>query len=106
MDVDEVSYVKAISTENGTAYRTYVGGVIGFMGEGGHTFKNIESNIDVTGDVCDIGGITGIAHYGNKFENIACSGDVSIVTVLILSKRPRPVVSAVFGTIRQVLLSL
>ncbi len=76
VDVDETSYVKATSTENGTAYRTYVGGVIGFMGEGGHTFKDIESNIDVTGDVCDIGGITGIAHYGNKFENIACSGDV------------------------------
>jgi len=77
VEVDETSYVKATSTENGTAYRTYVGGVIGFMGEGGHSFKNIVSNIDVIGDVCDIGGITGIAHYNNKFENVTCSGNVT-----------------------------
>lgn len=76
VDVDDTSYVKATSTESGTAYRTYVGGVVGFNGEGSHTFKNINSNIDVIGDVCDVGGVFGIAHYGNKFENIACSGDV------------------------------
>lgn len=29
------------------------------------------------GDVCDIGGIAGIAHYGNNFENIKCTGDVT-----------------------------
>ena len=77
VDVDESSYVKAISTENGKAYRTYVGGVVGFNGEGGHTFKNITSNINVIGDVCDIGGVFGIAHYDNKFENITCTGDVT-----------------------------
>ena len=77
VDVDDTSYVKATSTENGKSYRTYVGGVIGFNGEGGHTFKNITSNIDVIGDVCDIGGIFGIAHYGNNFENITCTGDVT-----------------------------
>lgn len=74
---DDTSYVKAISTENGTAYRTYVGGVVGFNGEGTHTFKDITSNIDVIGDVCDIGGAFGIAHYGNKFENITVTGDVT-----------------------------
>ena len=73
VNADETSYVEADS-EN---YRTYVGGVIGFMGEGEHTFKNISSNIDVTGSTCDVGGITGIAHYGNNFENIDCSGDVT-----------------------------
>ncbi|MBQ3594745.1 MAG: T9SS type A sorting domain-containing protein [Bacteroidales bacterium] len=77
VDVDGESYVKATSTENGTQYRTYVGGVIGFNGEGGHTFKNISSNINVIGDVCDIGGIFGIAHYGNKFENITHTGTVT-----------------------------
>jgi len=77
VDVDETSYVKAISTEDGVAYRTYVGGVTGFNGEGGHTFKNITSNIDVIGDVCDIGGVFGMAHYNNKFENITCTGDVT-----------------------------
>ena len=77
VDVDGESYVKATSTENGTSYRTYVGGVIGFNGEGGHTFKNISSNINVIGDVCDIGGIFGIAHYGNKFENITHTGTVT-----------------------------
>ncbi len=77
VDADETSYVKAISTENGSAYRTYVGGVVGFNGEGGHKFSNITSNIDVIGDVCDIGGIFGIAHYNNEFENITCTGDVT-----------------------------
>ncbi len=77
VNVDATSYVKALSTEDGSAYRTYVGGVVGFNGEGGHTFKNITSNIDVIGDICDIGGVFGIAHYGNNFENITCTGKVS-----------------------------
>jgi len=77
VDVDDTSYVKAVSTENGTAYRTYVGGVIGFMGEGSHTVENVTSNIDVIGDVCDVGGIVGIAHYGNNFKNVKCSGSVT-----------------------------
>lgn len=72
------SYVKANSVENGTAYRTYVGGVVGFNGEGGHTFKNITSNINVQGSTIDVGGLFGIAHYGNKFENCSCSGNVEI----------------------------
>ena len=76
VDVDATSYVKANSVENGTAYRTYVGGVVGFNGEGGHTFKNISSNIKVIGSTCDIGGIFGIAHYNNKFENITFTGAV------------------------------
>ena len=78
VDVDETSYVKANSVENGTAYRTYVGGVCGFNGEGVHSFTNITSNIDVTGSTIDVGGLFGIAHYGNKFENCSCSGDVEI----------------------------
>ncbi len=73
VDVDETSFVKADSVENGTAYRTYVGGVIGFMGEGGHTLKNITSNINVEGSTCDVGGIVGIAHYQNNFENVSCT---------------------------------
>ena len=76
VDVDATSYVKGNSVENGTAYRTYVGGVIGFNGEGNHTFKNIYSNIKVIGSTADIGGIFGIAHYGNKFENITFAGSV------------------------------
>lgn len=78
VDVDETSYVKANSIENGTAYRTYVGGVVGCNGEGSHTFSNITSNIDVIGSTCDVGGLFGIAHYGNNFVNCTCSGDVTI----------------------------
>ena len=70
INVAEGSYVKANSVENGSAYRTYVGGVIGFMGEGAHTVSNVYSNINVEGSTCDVGGIVGIAHYNNKFENI------------------------------------
>lgn len=75
---DAGSYVKANSVENGVAYRTYVGGVIGFMGEGGHAFTNVTSNIDVIGSTIDVGGITGIAHYGNSFINCKSSGNVEI----------------------------
>ena len=78
VNVDETSYVNADSVEDGTAYRTYVGGVCGFNGEGGHSFTNITSNIDVKGSTIDVGGLFGIAHYGNKFENCSCSGDVEI----------------------------
>lgn len=78
VDVDETSYVNANSVANGTAYRTYVGGVCGFNGEGGHSFKNISSNIDVTGSTIDVGGLFGMAHYGNSFVNCSCSGDVQI----------------------------
>lgn len=76
VDVENGSYVKAVSTENDIQYRTYVGGVIGFMGEGTHKVTNVKSNIDVYGDVCDAGGIVGIAHEGNGFENIEHSGKV------------------------------
>ena len=78
VDVDETSYVNANSVDNGTAYRTYVGGVCGFNGEGGHSFQNISSNIDVSGSTIDVGGLFGIAHYGNSFVNCSCSGDVEI----------------------------
>ena len=80
VNVDETSYVKANSVENGTAYRTYVGGVVGFNGEGSHTFSNITSNINVEGSTCDVGGLFGIAHYGNQFVNCSCTGDVTITT--------------------------
>ena len=55
IDADDESYVKAES-EN---YRTYVGGVVGFMGEGSIDVTNVVSNINVTGSTCDVGGISG-----------------------------------------------
>lgn len=75
VEVDESSYVKADS-EN---YRTYVGGIIGFMGEGSHEMNSLISNIDVIGSTCDVGGIVGIAHYGNRFVNCSSSGNVTLV---------------------------
>ena len=78
VDVDSDSYVNACSIENGTAYRTYVGGVVGFNGEGGHSFTNITTNINVYGSTCDVGGAFGIAHYSNKFENVTVTGNVEI----------------------------
>ena len=58
VDAAAGSYVKAES-EN---YRSYVGGVVGFMGEGNITVKDVASNINVSGSTCDVGGIAGIAH--------------------------------------------
>ena len=78
VNVDETSYVKAHSIENGNAYRTYVGGVVGFNGEDGHVFSNITSNIKVQGSTCDVGGLFGIAHYGNQFVSCVCTGNVEI----------------------------
>lgn len=48
---------------------TYVGGVVGFMGEGNIAVSNIASNIDVYGSTAGIGGIAGNIHYGNMFSN-------------------------------------
>ena len=76
INVDEGSYVNAKS-EN---YRTYVGGLVGFMGEGSQTVKNVTSNIDVIGSTCDVGGITGIAHYENTFINCHSSGNVTLTS--------------------------
>ncbi len=78
VNVLEGSYVKAHSIEGENAYRTYVGGVVGFMGEGNHVVSNVTSNIDVYGSTLDVGGIAGIAHYGNSFVNCSSSGKVSI----------------------------
>lgn len=80
IDVDETSYVYANSIENETAYRSYVGGACGFNGEGSHSFTDITSNIDVRGTTCDVGGLFGIAHYGNSFINCSCSADVEITS--------------------------
>ena len=75
INVESGSYVKADSKN----YRTYVGGLVGFMGEGDQVVKDVTSNIDVIGSTCDVGGITGIAHYGNTFENCSSSGNVTLV---------------------------
>lgn len=69
IDANSGSYVKA-SSEN---YRSYVGGVIGFMGEGNQTVQNVTSNLNVIGSTCDVGGISGNAHYGNRFINVTCT---------------------------------
>lgn len=69
INADDGSYVKASSE----FYRTYVGGIVGFMGEGPHTVQNVTSNINVEGSTCDVGGIAGIAHYENIFINVTCT---------------------------------
>lgn len=71
MSANSGSYVKADSQ----GYRSYVGGIIGFMGEGNQTVMNVTSNINVIGSTCDVGGIAGIAHYGNKFVNVTCTAN-------------------------------
>ena len=71
IDANSGSYVKAESEE----WSTYVGGVIGFMGEGGHTVQDVTSNLNVIGSTCNVGGIVGIAHYGNKFINVTCTAE-------------------------------
>lgn len=68
------SYVKAESEQ----YRTYVGGLVGFMGEGKQTVKDCDIKIDVIGSTCDVGGILGILHYGNTLEHCTYEGSLTI----------------------------
>jgi hypothetical protein len=72
------SYVNANSVLGETEYFTYVGGVIGFTGEGNYVFENLKSNIDVTGTTYGVGGIVGIANYGNTYKNCVSTGNVTI----------------------------
>ncbi|MGN0178593.1 MAG: hypothetical protein ACI4DY_04015, partial [Monoglobaceae bacterium] len=74
----EGSYVKADSE----AYRTYVGGLVGFMGEGNTTISGCDVKIDVTGSTCDVGGITGILHYGNKMVNCTYEGSLAMTNAI------------------------
>ena len=77
VDVDDTSFVDAHANQDGVKMiRAYVGGICGFRGEGDHTFSNIKSNINVKGATVDIGGLVGIAHYGNKFVDCVCTGNV------------------------------
>ena len=75
---DKGSYVKADSVEGSIAYRTYVGGLVGFMGEGSHTVSACDVKIDVTGSTCDVGGILGILHYGNTMTNCTYNGSLAL----------------------------
>ena len=75
---DEGSYVKADSVEGTIAYRTYVGGLVGFMGEGSHTVSACDVKIDVTGSTCDVGGILGILHYGNTLKDCTYAGSLTL----------------------------
>ena len=78
INANKGSYVSANSIEGDIAYRTYVGGLVGFMGEGSHTVSNVTTNINVIGTTCDAGGVTGIAHYGNTFENCKANCNVTL----------------------------
>lgn len=75
---DEDSYVKADSVEGSIAYRTYVGGLAGFMGEGNITVSDCNVKIDVIGSTCDVGGILGILHYGNTMTNCNYNGSLAL----------------------------
>ena len=70
------SYVKA---DSGSSC-SYAGGVVGSVGEGSVEVENVHSNIDVIGTGCGVGGITGIANYGNTFTNCSSSGNVTNTT--------------------------
>lgn len=74
VDVKPGSRVDAQSKDS----MTYVGGVVGFMGEGGIKVTNATSNINVYGSTAGIGGISGNIHYGNTFTDCSVSGDAKV----------------------------
>ncbi len=61
---DDGSYIKGIDG-------SYVGGIWGYRGEGNMTISDCSvDNIDISGND-RVGGISGIAHYGNTIEGCA-----------------------------------
>lgn len=74
VDVKPGSRVEAQSKDS----MTYVGGVVGFMGEGGIKVTNATSNISVYGSTAGIGGISGNIHYGNTFTGCSVSGGAEV----------------------------
>jgi len=53
---------------------SYVGGIVGFMGEGKYIIEGCSvANVDVSG-VYGVGGISGIGHYGNEITDASVSG--------------------------------
>lgn len=74
VDAKPGSRVEAQSKDN----MTYVGGVVGFMGEGGIKVTNATSNISVYGSTAGIGGISGNIHYGNTFTGCSVSGGAEV----------------------------
>ena len=48
----------------------YIGGIVGFVGEGGTKIQNCTvKNMTISTDYDFLGGIAGIIHYGNQFTN-------------------------------------
>lgn len=74
----EGSYVKAYSIDKAGVWRTYVGGLVGFMGEGSHMVSDCNVEIDVTGSTCNVGGILGILHYNNTMESCTYKGNLTL----------------------------
>lgn len=79
VDANPGSYVRATSTSTFTP--AHCGGVIGFCGEGGQTFRNMTSNIDVVSAGPGAGGIFGTLQYGNNVESCSYSGNVTLLDV-------------------------
>lgn len=74
VDVEPGSRVEAQSKDS----MSYVGGVVGFMGEGDIKVTNATSNISVYGSTAGIGGISGNIHYGNTFTGCSVSGGAEV----------------------------
>ena len=77
-DVNVTGNPGSCVTANSENYRTYVGGLVGFMGEGPHTIKDCDVEINVTGSTCDVGGLLGILHYGNTMTNCTYKGSLTL----------------------------
>ena len=84
------SYIKG---NNGS----YIGGIWGFRGEGSQQITNCSvTNLSITG-VDRVGGISGIAHYGNKVSDVSVS-DVTVTATDADAKTVGLIVGACQGT--------
>ena len=58
---------------------SYVGGVVGFVAEGNYVFDKLSSSNVMVSGIYGVGGVSGIAHYGNTISNCAVEG-ISVIS--------------------------
>ena len=70
---------RSANTINADYAVSYVGGIVGFVAEGDYVFENCEvENVTISG-IYGVGGISGIAHYGNTISEVSVD-NVSVIS--------------------------
>ncbi len=94
VNANEGSYVKA---ESGI-YRSYVGGVVGFLAEGYKVIQDVSSNINVYGSTQNVGGLFGNIHFGNYLVDCTCTAKEIAITGCVYDEASCEEIGGIAGT--------